>query len=59
DEMPKLMSKYNIPGASIGIVEEGKIQEIYNYGMANKKDKVMVDDNTVFQVASISKSITS
>lgn len=59
DEMPKLMNKYNIPGASIGIVEEGKIQGIYNYGMANKKDKVMIDDNTVFQVASISKSITS
>ena len=57
--IPKYLKKYNITGASIGIVSDGKISYVLNYGYSDKKDKKAVNNDTVFQVGSISKSLAA
>ncbi|WP_109437137.1 serine hydrolase [Aquimarina sp. AU119] len=52
------MKHYNIPGVSITTIKDGKIDLVKGYGYARKEDHIVVDQNTRFQVASISKSIT-
>lgn len=59
DYIDKLVDKYNPVGAAVGIIEDGKIKEIRNYGYADLEHKISVDDNTKFKIASISKTVTS
>ncbi|GAA0180441.1 hypothetical protein SH2C18_31320 [Clostridium sediminicola] len=53
------MKKYNIPGVSIAIIEKGNVIFNYNYGFADKGKKTTVKGDTIFQVGSISKTITA
>ncbi|WP_053070409.1 serine hydrolase domain-containing protein [Alkalihalobacillus pseudalcaliphilus] len=55
----KLLSKSNIPGAAISVLEDGQVTWIGTFGYADLDVKRKVDQNTVFQVASISKSVTA
>ena len=48
-----------IPGASVALVEDGKITFLKDYGVADKASGVPVTPDTVFRAASISKSFTS
>lgn len=57
--VPKLLKRYNVPGTAIGLIENGKVVCTLNYGLSDKKHNKPVDDNTIFQVASVSKSITA
>lgn len=59
NKMPELLKKYRIPGASIALIHAGKIEWTRGFGMADKKGNVKVDETTVFQSASISKSLTT
>lgn len=59
DYIDKLISKYNPVGASVAIIENGEIVDVRNYGYANIEKNILVEDNTQFKVASISKSITA
>lgn len=54
-----LMLKYKVPGLRIVFVDKGKISWSKNYGYANLKDSIKVDDKTVFTGASLGKPITS
>jgi len=56
---PDLLKKYNIPGASISIIENGGIKWIGTFGYADKEEKIKINKDTVYQVASISKSATA
>lgn len=56
---PELLKRYNIPGTSIGIIQNGKVVYILNYGMADKSKGKEVNDNTIFQVGSVSKTLTA
>lgn len=56
---PELLKRYNIPGASVGMIENGKVVYILNYGMADKSKGKAVDNNTIFQVGSVSKSLAA
>jgi len=58
-EVPGLMEKLHIPGISVGIIHDNEITDIKNYGYANKKEHEVVQNNTHFQVGSISKSLTA
>lgn len=58
-ETPNLLEKYKIPGAAISILENGRVKWIGTFGSANTEDGVKVSKDTVFQVASISKSVTA
>lgn len=51
------MKKGKIPGLSICIVQDGK-NEMLTYGYANKKEKQMVCEYTLFELGSMSKSFT-
>lgn len=59
EKVPDLMKKYNIPGVSIASINNGEIEWIENYGYADKNKKLPVNNNTIFQVGSISKTFTA
>ncbi len=53
------MEYYNVPGLSIAVVKEGRIRWADGYGIANTETGKMVDENTLFQAASISKPVAA
>ncbi|WP_298764075.1 serine hydrolase [uncultured Polaribacter sp.] len=54
-----VMQEYKVPGLRIVFVDKGKISWSKNYGYANLKDSIKIDDKTVFTGASLGKPITS
>lgn len=56
--IPQLMEKYKIPGLAVSLVQGGSVWS-KGYGQADKKQGVPVTGDTVFQVGSISKAVTS
>ncbi|SDY09755.1 CubicO group peptidase, beta-lactamase class C family [Evansella caseinilytica] len=59
EKAPTLLKKYNIPGASIALIENGELRWIGTFGYADVEEKIEIHKDTVFQVASISKSVTA
>ncbi|ADL53607.1 serine hydrolase domain-containing protein [Clostridium cellulovorans] len=59
DKIPEYLEKYRTPGIAIAFIHEGAIDEVYSFGYADKKTKVHINSNTIFQAASISKSFTA
>ena len=57
--VPALMKKYSVPGTAVGIIRNGKTDYLKGYGWADIENKVKTNENTVFQVASNSKTITA
>jgi CubicO group peptidase (beta-lactamase class C family) len=53
------MKLYNVPGVSIAVVNNGKIEWAKGYGTREAGVDLPVDANTLFQAASISKSVTA
>ncbi|WP_238718902.1 serine hydrolase domain-containing protein [Pelagihabitans pacificus] len=53
------MQELKIPGASLAIINKGKIVHHQTYGYANLEEKIKVTKKTIFEGASISKSIFS
>src|SRR5687768_7055877 len=51
------MKALNIPGLSIAFIEDGKVWHHKTMGYANVEKKLPVTDKTIFEGASISKSI--
>ncbi|MGC4040140.1 MAG: serine hydrolase [Flavobacterium sp.] len=55
----KTIKTFDVPGIAVGIVKDGKLVLAKGYGVANIKTKQKVDANTLFGIASNSKSFTS
>lgn len=53
------MKELNIPGVSIAVFDNNNILWAKGYGLKNKKTGKSVDENTLFQAASISKPVAS
>lgn len=53
------MKKYNINGVSIAVIHNYQIEWAKGYGFADVSEKRPVKENTLFQAASISKSLNS
>ncbi|MBZ4224171.1 serine hydrolase [Bacillus wiedmannii] len=53
------MKKYNVNGSSFVVVHDGKVVVNKGYGYADKEKKIPVTKDTVFQIASISKTFTA
>ncbi|MFA2819660.1 serine hydrolase [Bacillus wiedmannii] len=53
------MKKYNVNGSSFVVVHDGKIVVNKGYGYADKEKKIPVNKDTVFQIASVSKTFTT
>lgn len=58
-KIPHLLEKHKVPGVAIAIVHNGKIVLTKGYGLKDVKNNLPVKQETVFQVASISKSLTA
>lgn len=53
------MRRHDIPGASVAIMHNGKLLYARGIGWANVKTKTPVQPNSLFRIASISKTITA
>ncbi|HVS91625.1 MAG TPA: serine hydrolase [Mucilaginibacter sp.] len=53
------MSYYRVKGVSIAVIQNYKLAWAKGYGMADDELKIPVTDQTVFQAASISKSLNA
>lgn len=58
-ELPQLLTKYKIPAASISIIENAQVEWIGTFENERIVDQSKIDKDTLFQVASISKSVTA
>jgi len=54
----ELLEDYRVPGVAIALVHDGEVAWAQGYGLADESISMPVLTKTVFQVASISKSIT-
>jgi CubicO group peptidase (beta-lactamase class C family) len=59
DYVPQKLEELTLPGASIALIENSRIATIRNYGFADVSSKRLISDDTLFQIASISKSVAA
>jgi CubicO group peptidase (beta-lactamase class C family) len=55
--LPEIMSEAGVPGLSVAVLEEGKVAWVGSFGMRSTESKEMVNDDTVFAAASLSKPV--
>jgi len=55
--IPRLMTEFNVPGLSAAIIRDGKLMWNKAYGVKNNTSKEPVDIETVFEAASVSKTV--
>jgi CubicO group peptidase (beta-lactamase class C family) len=55
--IPHLMQEGEVPGLSVAIIRDGKIIWNHAFGVKNASTREPVDDNTVFEAASLSKPV--
>lgn len=53
-----MMAKYAIPGMAVGIVADGK-SYVFDYGVASTATGKPVDGHTLFELGSVSKTLTA
>lgn len=57
--LPSLMEAHHVPGVAVSLIHDGRVAWVQGYGVADKSADIPVTENTVFQAASISKSVTA
>jgi CubicO group peptidase (beta-lactamase class C family) len=55
----KAMVDYGVPGASVAVVKDGKTIFLRGYGVRRLGEPAPVDSDTVFQIASVTKTFTA
>jgi beta-lactamase class C len=58
DAAKAVMQQYNIPGLAIALTVDGR-QHFYNFGVASKDTQTKVSSDTLFELGSISKTLTA
>ncbi|OUL18228.1 serine hydrolase [Nostoc sp. 106C] len=53
------MTKHQIPGLSVAVVQEGEPVLVKGYGLANVEHRVPATEKTVYEIASIGKTFTA
>ena len=57
--VPDLLDRYDVPGASIALIEDGEVTWSGAYGTADLAEGRPTNETTPFQVQSITKSVTA
>ena len=55
----EILTKFNVPGVSIAVIKDFKIEWARGYGIADVETKAPVTPDTMFQAASISKTVAA
>jgi CubicO group peptidase (beta-lactamase class C family) len=55
--IPHLMTEADIPGLSIALVQDAKVTWTRGFGVTNSETKAQVNDDTVFEAASLTKPL--
>jgi CubicO group peptidase (beta-lactamase class C family) len=58
-EIPVLMEAADIPGLSMAVVRDGRIFWTKAFGVKSRKTDQPVDENTMFEAASLTKTVTA
>jgi CubicO group peptidase (beta-lactamase class C family) len=58
-EITNLMDKWTVPGGAVGVVKNGRLVFAHGYGHADTDSERLVQPDTRFRVASLSKAVTS
>ena len=58
-ELDKLLTQFNVPGISIAVIKDFKIDWARGYGLADAEAGTPVTADTLFQAASISKTVAA
>ncbi|MGQ7848727.1 serine hydrolase domain-containing protein [Granulosicoccus sp. 3-233] len=58
-EIPGLLEFHDMPGVSIAIIEDFKIDQLITFGVKDRNTLEPVTQDTLFQAASMSKSVTA
>ena len=53
-----LLKEYRIPGMAVAVVKDGQVR-YFNYGMADRERGVPVSERTLFEIGSVSKTLTA
>jgi CubicO group peptidase (beta-lactamase class C family) len=53
------MTKYDIPAVSVAVIKDYKVEWAKAYGLADKEKNIPATVNTLFQAASLSKSVNA
>jgi len=57
--MPATLAKYNVPGATVAVVKDGRLVVARGYGYSNISGRIPVDANTTsFRIGSVTKLFT-
>lgn len=57
--MPATLAKYNVPGATVAVVKDGRLVVAKGYGYSNLSGRIPVDANTTsFRIGSVTKLFT-
>ena len=52
------LKDYQVPGAAVAVVRDGKVVLLKGYGVRDITKPDKVDENTIFQLASVTKTLT-
>jgi CubicO group peptidase (beta-lactamase class C family) len=55
----RALEEYQVPGAAVAVVKDGKVALVKGYGVRNASKPGAVDENTIFQLASVTKTLTA
>jgi N-acyl-D-amino-acid deacylase len=57
--IPALMRKYQIPGGAVAVVKDERLVFARGYGWADRENREPVQPDSLFRIASLSKSLTA
>jgi CubicO group peptidase (beta-lactamase class C family) len=55
----RALKEYQVPGAAVAVVRDGKVALVKGYGVRDVSKPGDVDENTIFQLASVTKTLTA
>ncbi|NET32933.1 MAG: beta-lactamase family protein [Cyanothece sp. SIO1E1] len=59
DQVFEAWAKPGVPGASLGVIQNGELVFAHGYGLANLEYDIPNDENSVFRIGSTSKQFTA